>query len=79
MNKVPPQKGAPSQGSGKLGALETRYGTSKKLAQEATKVALQKATDQKSLNPGKTATGQPADQVLIDPVSIGTQSQSIRT
>ena len=76
MNR-PPQKGAKEQGSGSLGALEHRYGSSKKLAQEATAVALQKAPDKKMLNPGKTATGQPADQVLIDPITMGTQSQSI--
>lgn len=75
MNR-PPQKGAKSQGSGSLGALEHRYGSSKKLAQEATPVALQKATDKKMLNTGKTATGQPADQVLIDPVTMGMQSQT---
>ncbi len=77
MNKIPPQKGAKSQGGGSLGALEHRYGSSKKLAQEATKVALQKATDQKILDPGKTATGQPADQIAIDPVTNSMQSQSI--
>jgi len=71
---IPPQKGAKSQGAGKLGALEHRYGTSKKLAQEATQVALQKATDQKMLNPGKTATGQPADTIKINP-ERGSQSQ----
>jgi hypothetical protein len=73
MNKIPPQKGVKEQGAGSLGALEHRYGSSKKLAQEATKVALQKATDQKSLNPGKTATGQLADPVAIDPVTMGMQ------
>ena len=29
MNKIPPQKGAKSQGGGSLGALEHRYGSSK--------------------------------------------------
>lgn len=73
---IPPQKGAKSQGAGKLGALEHRYGTSKKLAQEATQVALQKATDKKMLNPGKTATGQPADTVEINPETRGSQAQN---
>lgn len=73
---IPPQKGANEKGSGTLGTLEHRYGSSKKLAQEATKVALQKATDQKMLNPGKTATGQPADPIEIDPVKAGMQSQT---
>jgi len=76
MNKVPSQKGTKEQGSGSLGALEHRYGSSKKLAQEATKVALQKATDQKMLNPGKTATGQLADPIELDPVKAGMQSQT---
>lgn len=73
---IPPQKGAKSQGSGKLGALESRYGTSKKLAQEATQVALQKATEKK-LNPGKTATGQPAEDVIINPDKLGMQQQTV--
>ena len=77
MNKVPSQKGTKEQGSGSLGALEHRYGSSKKLAQEATKVALQKATDQKMLNPGKTATGQPADPIEVNPVKAGMQQQSV--
>ena len=76
MNTVPSQKGANEKGSGTLGTLEHRYGSSKKLAQEATKVALQKATDQKMLNPGKTATGQPADPIELDPVKAGMQSQT---
>jgi len=76
MNR-PPQKGAKPQGAGKLGALEHRYGSSKKLAQEATQAALQKATDKKMLDPGKTATGQPADPVVLDPVTMGmNQSQT---
>jgi hypothetical protein len=50
---------------------------SQKIAKEDTKVALQKATDQKMLNPGKTATGQPADPVEVDPVKQGMQSQTI--
>lgn len=61
---------------GAAGALEHRYGSSKKLAREATKDALQKVSDQKMLNPGKTATGQPADPVEIDPVKQGMQSQT---
>jgi hypothetical protein len=77
MNKVPPQKGEKEKGAGSLGALEHRYGTSKKLAQEATPVALQKATDKKMLDPGKTATGQPADSIVLDPVTKGmNQSQT---
>ena len=75
MNR-PPQKGAKEQGSGSLGALEHRYGSSKKLAQEATKVALQKAADQKVQNPGLTMTKQPADPVELDPVKQGMQSQT---
>lgn len=73
---IPPQKGAKSQGAGKLGALESRYGTSKKLAQEATQIALQKATDKK-LNPGKTATGQIPDAIELYPQKMGMQNQSI--
>lgn len=73
---IPPQKGAKSQGAGKLGALESRYGTSKKLAQEATQVALQKATEKK-LNPGKTVTGQPAEDIIVNPDKLGMQQQSV--
>ena len=75
MNR-PPQKGSKEQGSGSLGALEHRYGSSKKLAQEATKVALQKAADQKMLDPGITMTKQKADVVELDPVKQGMQSQT---
>ena len=75
MNR-PPQKGANEKGAGTLGALEYRYGSSKKLAQEATKDALQKATNQKMLATGKTATGQPADPIEIDPAKQGMQSQT---
>jgi hypothetical protein len=70
------KKVSKKKGNDKLGTLEHRYGSSKKLAQEATKVALQKATDQKMLNPGKTATGQPADPIELDPVKQGMQSQT---
>lgn len=73
---IPPQKGAKSQGAGKLGALESRYGTSKKLAQEATQVALQKATEKK-LNPGKTSTGQPAEDVIINPDKLDMKNQTV--
>ena len=73
MNKVPTQKGSKSRSGGTLGALEYRYGSSKKLAQEATQAALQKATNQKMLATGKTATGQPADPVVVDPVSNSMQ------
>jgi hypothetical protein len=72
MNR-PPQKGAKEQGSGSLGALEHRYGSSKKLAQEATQVALQKAANKKMLNPGLTMTKQQADQIVLDPVTMGMQ------
>ena len=75
MNR-PPQKGSKEQGSGSLGTLEHRYGSSKKLAQEATKVALQKAADQKMLDPGITMTKQKADVVELDPVKQGMQSQT---
>lgn len=75
MNR-PPQKGAKEKGTGTLGALEHRYGSSKKLAQEATQAALQKATDKKMLDPGKTSTGQPADPIELDPVKQGMQSQT---
>ena len=77
MSKVPPQKGANERGAGTLGALEHRYGSSKKLAQEATQVALQKAADKKEmLNPGKTATGQQADEIVSNPDKLGMSGQS---
>ena len=71
----PSKKGSKSKGAGKLGALENRYGSSKDLAQEATKDALQKVSDKKMLT-GKTATGQPADQIVLDPDKLGMQSQT---
>lgn len=49
---------------------------SKKIAKEDTKVALQKATDQKMLNPGKTQTGQPADSVVQNPEVSSLTGQS---
>ena len=76
MNKVPPQKGANEKGAGTLGALEYRYGSSKKLAQEATPVALQKAADKKEVLTGKTATGQQADEIVSNPDKLGMSGQS---
>ena len=65
------QMGPPSGGSKTLGVLERRYGASKKLAQEDTKVALAKA--QKA----KTVTGQPdQNPVIINPEKPGLQGQS---
>ena len=49
---------------------------SKKIAKEDTKVALQKATEKKQLNPGKTQTGQPADPVVQNPVVPGVVGQT---
>ena len=76
MNKVPSQKGSKSQGAGSLGALEHRYGSSKKLAQEATPVALHKAADKKEVLTGKTATGQQADEIELYPTKLGMSGQS---
>ena len=49
---------------------------SKKIAKEDTKVALQRATGMKQLNPGKTQTGQPADPVVQNPVVPGIVGQT---
>ena len=49
---------------------------SKKIAKEDTKVALQKATDKKLINPGKTQTGQPADPVVQNPEVPGIVGQT---
>lgn len=71
------QSGITSDGSRTLGALEKRhdYGVSRKLAQEDTKVALQKATDMKQ-QAAKTETGKPFLGVEIHPTKQGMQSQT---
>lgn len=49
---------------------------SKKIAKEDTRVALQKATQKKMLNTGKTQTGQPADPVVQSPEVPGITGQT---
>lgn len=73
MKKSKVTMGSPSGGSRTLGVLEKRYGASKKLAQEDSKIALGKA--QKA----KTMTGQPdQNPIIIDPEKQGlTNSQTL--
>lgn len=65
------QMGPSSGGTGTLGVLEKRYGASKRLAQEDTKVALEK------VRKSKTLTGQPdQNPIEINPVKPGLQGQT---
>lgn len=59
--------GAPMGGSKTLGAIEHRYGTSKKLAEEGTKEALSKVKEMKQQKQSGTLTGKPAVPVVMDP------------
>ena len=47
----------------------------KEIAKQDTKAALQKAAEKKMQNPGKTATGQPADPVVQNPEVPGIIAQ----
>lgn len=58
------QMGTPEEGVKTLGAIEKRYGTTKKLAAEGSKTALAKV---KNMKANKTDTGRPADPVELDP------------
>ena len=48
----------------------------KEIAKQDTPKALKKAEEKKMLNPGKTATGQPADPVVQNPEVPGIISQT---
>lgn len=68
------QMGNPEEGSRTLGAIEKRYGTTKKLAAEGSKSALSKV---KNMKANKTDTGKPADPVELDPAKQGIQNTSL--